>query len=267
MEEVRCDRTTLDRAIAALKRCGLISATQTIGQGGKLLNNIWRINRPLLESLVGEANDDAALESALAAVKRDGECRLRVTPSRIVQTESRLFHLAGDYRIVITEEVVESLKSATLIIRPASPASAEPVIKPTQVEMKQPVMTAVTPVVKPESSPAVMMNKPAPVTPIAEPDPQDDEFRFLIKNYLDALRVPYDRTDFDEGVQGFRRLIDNGISADLLTESLRYWSDHKRNQVTWQGHQECPVAHFIHNFHGFYLFEYRRARKKKRISD
>jgi hypothetical protein len=115
--EMSCDKKKLDRSIAALKKAGLLTTTQMICADGTFDNNVWRINVELLEQKAGPKQDDAGLEQAIAAVQRDGECRVTTSAARVEETRSRLYRIAGAYKITVIEEQ-ELTDRTILLVRP-----------------------------------------------------------------------------------------------------------------------------------------------------
>lgn len=102
--ETGADPRTVDRAIATLTRAGLLTSQQAYNPDGSYARTIRTMNRERLRHLVGPKPEEAGLMKALEDVQGAGESFVLVRELRREQTKSRLFHLAGDFRIRIDEE-------------------------------------------------------------------------------------------------------------------------------------------------------------------
>lgn len=268
-EEIRADRKTVDRAVSALKRSGLVSTTQIIRADGTFSGNMWTLNRARLEALVGEKQEDAVLQQVVDVVKVDGECCFRTSAARIQETRSRLYHLAKDFRITIEGEAFEGIPVVTLTIRAAEPEknqkkeisleSVGPGIVAAAIAEPEPVAVAAR-----ETPTHLAVTEPIPVVAPTEPevDPLNTECRKLIENFLDRLRVSPHRTNVDYRVRDLRKLIDGGTGLELLGDLLNFYANDETNRRVWPVRDDCPVVSFI-MYYQSYLVKYQKSFEKQ----
>lgn len=151
--DMQVDRHTLDRAVAALKRAEIVTASQTYDAEGRWQTNWWTIRRDRLEELCGDPVKESVLCAAverLTGPDADPYAELQIPISRIEQTRSRLFQIAGDVRITITE-VASDESTAKLRIELESDALGAGDVEVAADEDRP--LTPVTPIDQPQPAP------------------------------------------------------------------------------------------------------------------